>query len=115
MRHIPPPPLYRGLYSRLIHLLPQECDSRVTNLVYLLMGIFLAKKVQTGEIATKLPVRAKRMSVIRVQFGLHPWVAVPFIPHRCLALGVIAMRKLSYPLHAVARHPRDRFDWLSTG
>lgn len=65
MRHIPPPPLYRSLYSRLIRLLPTECDSRVTNMVYLMMGIFLAKKVQTGEIATKIPVRAKRMSIVR--------------------------------------------------
>lgn len=65
MRHIPPPPLYRSLYSRLIKLLPQECDSRVTNMVYLMMGIFLAKKVQTGVIATKIPVRAKRVSIMR--------------------------------------------------
>src|SRR5579864_2390576 len=65
MRHIPPPPLYRSLYSRLIKLLPQECDSRVTNMVYLMMGIFLAKKVKTGVIATKIPVRAKRVSIMR--------------------------------------------------
>ena len=65
MRHIPPPPLYRSLYGRLIKLLPEECDSRVTNMVYLMMGIFLAKKVQTGVIATKVPLRVKRLSIIR--------------------------------------------------
>jgi hypothetical protein len=65
MRHIPPPPLYRSLYGRLIQLLPEECDSRVTNLVYLMMGIFLSKKVQTGVIATKVPLRVKRPSIIR--------------------------------------------------
>src|SRR5258708_25452266 len=65
MRHIPPPQLYRSLYGRLIKLLPQECDSRVTNMVYLRMGIFLAKKVQTGVIATKVPLRVKRVSIIR--------------------------------------------------
>src|SRR5258708_36684704 len=65
MRHIPPPQLYRSLYGRLIKLLPQECDSRVTNMVYLMMGIFLAKKVQTGVIATKVPLRVKRPSIIR--------------------------------------------------
>src|SRR5258708_11868172 len=65
MRHIPPPQLYRSLYGRLIKLLPQECDSRVTNMVYLMMGIFLAKKVQTGVIVTKVPLRIKRPSIIR--------------------------------------------------
>lgn len=65
MRHIPPPALYRSLYTRLIELLPQECDSRVTNLVFLMMGIFLAKQVQTGVIASKVPVRAKRPSIVR--------------------------------------------------
>ena len=65
MSHIPPPPLYRSLYERLITLLPDECDSRITNMVYLMMGIFLAKKVQTGVIASKVPVRAKRVSIIR--------------------------------------------------
>ena len=65
MRHIPPTLLYRSLYTRLIKLLPNECDSRVTNMVYLMMGIFLAKKVQTGVIATKVPLRVKRPSIIR--------------------------------------------------
>ena len=65
MRHIPPPPLYRSLYARLIELLPHECDSRVTNMVYLMMGIFLAKQVQIGLLATKVPVRAKRTSLVR--------------------------------------------------
>jgi hypothetical protein len=62
MRHIPPSALYRRLYGRLIKLLPKECDSRVTNLVYLMMGIFLAKKVQTGVIASKVPLR---VSIVR--------------------------------------------------
>jgi hypothetical protein len=65
MHHIPPPPLYRSLYARVVGLLPNECDSRVTNMVYLMMGIFLAKKVQTGVIATKVPLRVKRVSIVR--------------------------------------------------
>ncbi len=36
MRYIPPGQLYRGLYARLVAMLPQEIDSRVTNLVYLM-------------------------------------------------------------------------------
>jgi hypothetical protein len=34
-------------------------------MVYLMMGIFLAKKVQTGVIASKVPIRVKRVSIIR--------------------------------------------------
>ena len=65
MRYIPPSQLYRSLYERLIQLLLNEVDSRLTNMTYLMMGIFLAKKVQTGVIATKVPLLVKRVSIIR--------------------------------------------------
>jgi len=65
MRHIPPPPLYRSLYERVVELLPNEIDSRVTNLVYVMLGIFLSKSVQTGRMASKVPLRTKRVSIIR--------------------------------------------------
>ncbi len=62
MRHIPPPPLYGSLYERLVELLPNEVDSRLTNLIYVMMGIFLSKSVQTGRMASKVPVASKRVS-----------------------------------------------------
>ncbi len=65
MRPIPRSQLYRSLYERLIALWPEAVDSRLTNLVYLMMGIFLTQKVQTGLIANQIPLRAKRMSIIR--------------------------------------------------
>src|SRR5258708_3574152 len=65
MRHIPPTPLYRSLYERLVQLIPDECDSRLTNLVYLMMGIFLSKSVQTGRMASHIPLRIKRVSIVR--------------------------------------------------
>lgn len=65
MRHIPPPPLYRSLYERLIELMPNEVDSRLTNLVYVMMGIFLSKSVQTGRMASKVPIASKRLSIVR--------------------------------------------------
>jgi hypothetical protein len=34
-------------------------------MAYLMLGIFLAKKVQTGVMASKVPVRVKRVSIIR--------------------------------------------------
>jgi hypothetical protein len=65
MSYIPRNPLYRSLYERVIEILPDEVDSRLTNLVYLMMGIYLARKVQTGLIAGKIPLRIKRVSIIR--------------------------------------------------
>src|SRR5450631_3228334 len=65
MRHIPPTQLYRSLYERLSALWPEEVDSRVTNLVYLMMGIFLTEEVQTGLIAKRIPLRSKLVSIVR--------------------------------------------------
>lgn len=65
MRHIPRSQLYRSLYERLVKLRPEEADSRITNMVYLLMGIFLSKRVQTGRMASQIPLRVKRQSIIR--------------------------------------------------
>ena len=78
MRHIPPSQLYRSLHGRLVELLPDECDSRVTNLVYLMVGIFLARSVQTGRLATHVPLRVKRVSIVRrmERFLANPRVVV---------------------------------------
>ncbi len=65
MRYIPPGQLYRSLYARLVMLLPQEVDSRLTNMVYLMMGIFLSESVQTGRMASRIPLRVKRLSIVR--------------------------------------------------
>ena len=65
MHYIPPTQLYRSLYERLVRLWPNEVDSRVTNRVYLMLGIFLGRSVQTGRIASKVPVRANRLSNVR--------------------------------------------------
>lgn len=56
--------LYGSLYTQLVQLWPEECDSRMVNMVYLLMGIWEGRSVQTGRIAiaAHVPVRAKKMS-----------------------------------------------------
>lgn len=53
--------LYSNLYLRLVQLWPGEEDSRLVNMVYLLMGIWGARSVQTGRIAAYVPVAAKKM------------------------------------------------------
>ena len=57
--------LYGSLYLRLVQLWPEEVDSRIVNMVYLLMGMWEARSVQTGRIAAHVPVKAKKQSVVR--------------------------------------------------
>jgi len=65
MRHVPPGQLYRSLHERLAKLRPAEVDSRVTNIVFLMMGIFLSRSVQSGRMASQIPLRIKRVSIVR--------------------------------------------------
>ncbi len=65
MRHVPPSQLYRSLHERLAKLRPAEVDSRVTNMVFLMMGIFLSRSVQGGRMASQIPLRIKRVSIVR--------------------------------------------------
>jgi len=57
--------LYGSLYLRLVQLWPEECDSRIVNMVYLMMGVWGARSVQTGRMAAHVPVVAKKMSIVR--------------------------------------------------
>lgn len=57
--------LYSSLYLRLVQLWPEECDSRIVNMAYLLMSIWGARSVQTGRMAAHIPVKAKKMSLVR--------------------------------------------------
>lgn len=59
------PALYRSLYSFALQSIEDECDSRVTNLVWLMFGMFQARSVQLNLIARKLPIHAKKLSVVQ--------------------------------------------------
>jgi len=61
-----------------VELVPNEIDSRVTNLVYLMVGVFLARSVQTGRLASYVPLRVKRVSIVRrmERFLANPGVLV---------------------------------------
>ena len=65
MRSISIPQLYSKLFQRLVQVLPEQCDSRITNLVYLMMGIIYSKTVQVEPLAAYVPIRAKKMSIAR--------------------------------------------------
>ena len=65
MRTVPIPHLYRSLHDYLLQRLPDDCDSRLTNLIFLMMGIFQSGKVQLNLVARKTPIRAEKLSIVK--------------------------------------------------
>lgn len=57
--------LYSSVYLALVQLLPKEVDSRLTNMAFLMIGIFGARSVQTGRLAAHIPVQVKKASLVR--------------------------------------------------
>src|SRR5258708_35399934 len=94
--------LYGSLYLRLAQLWPEECDSRIVNMVYLLMGIWGARSVQTGRIAAHIPVLAKKMSIVRrlERFLDNSCVRVRAW-YKPIALGIIAAASGAGEIHLV--------------
>jgi hypothetical protein len=56
------PTLYRSIHAYLWQQIPDNCESRLTNLIYLMMGIFQSRSVQLPLVVRKLPLRAKKGS-----------------------------------------------------
>lgn len=59
------PHLYGSLHQYLLQRIPDGCDTRLTNLIYLMMGIFQSSSVQLNRIARKTPIRAKKLSIVK--------------------------------------------------
>jgi hypothetical protein len=59
------PELYRSLHRYLVQRIPDECDTRLTNLIWLMMGMFQSSSVQLNLVARKTPVRAKKLSIVK--------------------------------------------------
>jgi hypothetical protein len=59
------PHLYRSLHEYLMQQLPDDCDSRLSNLIFLMMGIFQSGSVQLNLVARKTPIRAKKLSIVK--------------------------------------------------
>src|SRR5258707_10379896 len=68
MRSIAIPELYKRLYEYVMPRLVDDCDSRLTNLIWLMVGIFQSRSVQLNLVARKVPVRAKKLSLVK-RFG----------------------------------------------
>jgi hypothetical protein len=50
--------------------IPDDCESGLTNMLWLMMGIFPARSAQLNLAARKVPIRAKKLSIVK-QLGWH--------------------------------------------
>ncbi|NDJ77370.1 MAG: IS4 family transposase [Chloroflexi bacterium] len=57
------PQLYDTWRQQLQQLTPDECESRLTNMLWLVVGLYLAGSVHLTKIARKLPIRAQKLSL----------------------------------------------------
>jgi hypothetical protein len=55
--------LYGMWRKRLAQLAPDKCQSRLTNMMLLVVGMYKARSVHLSLIARKLPIRAKKLSL----------------------------------------------------
>jgi hypothetical protein len=57
--------LYHIWFERIGQLLPGERITRLRNFVWLMVGIYQSRSVHLTEIASKIPGRAKELSIVR--------------------------------------------------
>lgn len=57
--------LYGKWREWLMQLIPDKCETRLTNLIMLMMGLYLSKSVHLNLIVGKLPIRAKKLSLVK--------------------------------------------------
>ena len=78
---------YGKWQTMLKQLIPDQCESRLTNLVLLMVGIFASQSVYLSVLARKIPIRAKKLSLakrferfldneaVNVETWYHPWAS----------------------------------------
>ena len=91
MRSVPIPHLYGSLHRYLLQRIPDDCDTRLMNLIVLMMGMFQSWSVQLNLIARQTPIRAKKLSIVKrlTRFLDNPAVQVRdwYHPFAALLLG----------------------------
>ncbi|NJR12830.1 hypothetical protein HC776_02960 [bacterium] len=65
MRSIRLPHLYSSLQAFVLQTLPDHCDTRLANLLFMMSGMFLSRSVHLEHLARKLPSRAKKLSSVK--------------------------------------------------
>ena len=64
MKSIAIPRLYSILLERVMPLVGSWCDSQMTNLILLMMGLYKGRSVHLTRIASKVPSRARKLSTV---------------------------------------------------
>jgi hypothetical protein len=59
------PQLYSSLQRFIVQTLPDRCETRLANVLFMMRGLFLARSVQLDHIARKMPSRAKKLSSVK--------------------------------------------------
>ena len=59
------PQLYSSLQQFIGQTLPDQCRTRVANVLWMMSGIFLSGSVQLNHMARKVPLRAKKLSTVK--------------------------------------------------
>lgn len=59
------PDFYRTWQAQFLQWLPDDCDTRMTNLIWLMYGMLKACSVQLNLVARHVPVRAKKLSIVK--------------------------------------------------
>jgi hypothetical protein len=62
---LPNSQLYRLWRKRLSQLAPDECQTRLANMLWLVVGLYKARSVYLSLIARQFPIRAKKLSLVR--------------------------------------------------
>lgn len=65
MPSIPQPQLYSSLRRFIVQTLPDQCETRLTNALFMMGCLFLARSVQLDHLARKMPSRAKKQSSVK--------------------------------------------------
>lgn len=56
-------PLYGKWKQQLLQLLPERCQTRIENMLLMMIGMYEARTVHLSKIAQKLPIRAQKLSL----------------------------------------------------
>jgi len=57
--------LYGKWRQWLVQLIPDSCETRLTNLVWLMLGLYQSQSVHLDRMVRRLPIRAKKQSLVK--------------------------------------------------
>jgi len=101
MKTIAIPHLYSILLERMLPLVGNWCDSRMTNLILLMMGLYKGRSVHLTRIASKVPSNARKLSTVERL-------------RRFLSNAAIKVDEIYDPIaksYSSALPPAEKYDW----